>query len=185
MSRIGKKPILIPAGVEVSVNGDEVVVKGPKGELKKKFMPDVKVELKNDDGDKLVAVSPAFDGKRTAALWGLTRALIANMIKGVQAGFEKKLQIEGVGYKANIEGDGLVLSLGFSHPIKLKQEPGIKFSVEKNIVTISGTDKEQVGQIAAKIRKIKPPEPYKGKGIRYLGEYVRRKAGKKAVATEK
>jgi large subunit ribosomal protein L6 len=177
MSRIGKKPILIPPGVEVKVEGQKVVVKGPKGEIQREIRPEIKVELKEGK----IIFSPQQETKKTNAFWGLTRALIFNMTKGVTDGYEKKLQIEGIGYRANIEGDSLVLKLGFSHPVKIKQPEGIKFSVEKNIVSISGIDKELVGQIAAKIRKISPPEPYKGKGIRYFGEVVKRKAGKKVV----
>jgi len=179
MSRIGKKPILIPDGVEVRVEGSRVIVKGPKGELQREVRPEIKVEVEG----KEIKVAPQKETKRTGAFWGLTRALIANMTKGVKDGYEKKLQIEGVGFKANLEGENLVLQVGFSHPVKVDKDKDIKFLVEKNIITISGPDKESVGQVAAKIRKIRPPEPYKGKGIRYLGEVVRRKAGKKVVAS--
>jgi large subunit ribosomal protein L6 len=178
MSRIGKKPILIPDKVEVKVEGQTISVKGPLGELKKEFQPEVRIEAK----EKNVFVSSYRETKRTSALWGLTRALIFNMVEGVTKGYSKKLQIEGVGYKARIEGNDLILQMGFSHPVKIQQPEGIKFLVEKNIITISGPDKELVGQIAAEIRAVKPPEPYKGKGIRYVGEVVRRKAGKKVVA---
>lgn len=179
MSRIGKKPIDIPSGVEVKIEGDEIFVKGPKGELSLKFRREAEVEK---NGEKIV-VSPGKKSKNTKALWGLYRALIANMVKGVSEGFEKKLEIRGVGYKARVEGDYLILSVGFSHEVKVKKPEGIDFSVEKNIITVSGIDKEKVGQIAAKIRDIRPPEPYKGKGIRYLGEEVRTKVAKKAVAS--
>lgn len=185
MSRIGKKPIIIPAGVEVTMEDRVVFIKGPKGELRKEFLPEIKIEITEEDGQKSIQVSVFRNGKKSIALWGLTRALLANMVEGVTNGYQKKLQIEGIGFKAVVEPENLVLNLGFSHPVKMKKEAGIEFLVEKNIVTISGIDKEQVGQVAAKIRKIKPPEPYKGKGIRYVGEYVRRKAGKKAVATSK
>jgi len=180
MSRVGKKPIEIPKGVEVKVEGSEVIGKGPKGELSQSFRPEIKVELR---GEKIF-VLPQMETKKTKALWGLTRALIANLIFGVTEGYEKKLEIQGIGYRASIEGEDLILQIGFTHPVKIKVPGGIKFSVEKNIITVSGIDKELVGQIAAKIRKVRKPEPYKGKGIRYQGEVIRRKAGKKAATTE-
>lgn len=179
MSKIGKQPIAIPDGVEVKVDGSFVVVKGPKGELSKEFPSGINIEIK----DKEIIVSPGEQNKKISALWGLSRALLFNLIKGVTDGFEKKLEIEGVGYRANLQGDKLVLSLGFSHPVEVAVPTGLKFSVEKNVIIISGFDKELVGQTAAKIRAFKKPEPYKGKGIRYQGEVVRRKAGKKAVAS--
>ena len=177
MSRIGKKPILIPENVEVKIEGQKVMIKGPKGELQREIRPEIKVETKNNQ----IFVSPQIETKKTKAFWGLTRALIANMIKGVTEGFEKKLEIVGLGFRALLEGNDLLLYVGFTQPIKIEAPEGIKFSVEKNIITVSGADLEKVSQIAAKIRKVKPPEPYKGKGIRYLGEVVRRKVGKKAV----
>ena len=177
MSRIGKKPILIPENVEIKIGDQKVVVGGPKGELSREVRPEIGVEVKEGK----ILVSPKIEIKKTKALWGLTRALIANMIKGVTEGYEKKLEIEGIGFRASVEGENLVLSVGFTHPVKIKAPEGIKFSVEKNIITVSGTDKELVGQMAAKIRAIRPPEPYKGKGIRYVGEQVRRKVGKKAA----
>ena len=177
MSRIGKKPILIPENVEVKIEGQKVMIKGPKGELQREIRPEIKVETKNNQ----IFVSPQIETKKTKAFWGLTRALIANMIKGVKEGFEKKLEIEGLGFRALLEGNDLLLYVGFTQPIKIEAPEGIKFSVEKNIITVSGADLEKVSQVAAKIRKVKPPEPYKGKGIRYLGEVVRRKVGKKAV----
>ncbi|MBI2042278.1 MAG: 50S ribosomal protein L6 [Candidatus Nealsonbacteria bacterium] len=177
MSRIGKKPIKIPSGVEVKIQDRLIVVKGPKGELKREVRSEIKVVQENDR----LLVAPQKETKETAALWGLTRALLANDIKGVTDGFEKKLELEGVGYRANLEGQDLNLQLGFSHPVKVKAPEGIKFTVEKNVITISGIDKGLVGQTAAKIRDEKPPEPYKGKGIRYAGEHIRRKLGKKAV----
>ena len=180
MSRIGKKHIIIPQGVEVNINNNEVVVKGSKGELKRAIRPEIRVEKKDNE----IIVSPNGKTKKTNAFWGLSRTLIFNMIEGITKGYEKKLEIQGIGYKANLEGEDLVLSLGFSHPVRVNKIEGIKFIVEKNIITVSGIDKELVGQITAKIRKIKKPEPYKGKGIRYLGEEVRRKAGKKAVGSE-
>ena len=181
MSRIGKKPILIPQGVEVKIDGRKVSVRGPKGEISKEFRPEIDIAVKDNN----ITVGAKGETKLAKSLWGLTRALIFNMVNGVVAGYEKKLEIEGVGFKANIEGDQLVLNIGFSHPVKIKTPDGIKFSVEKNVITISGIDKGSVGQIAAKIRDARPPEPYKGKGIRYAGEQIRRKLGKKAVATTK
>jgi large subunit ribosomal protein L6 len=179
MSRIGKKPIEISEGVEVKIDDGKVVIKGPKGELSQEIRPEIKVEKKDDK----ILVSPQIEGKRTKAFWGLTRALLANMLKGVVEGYEKKLEIQGVGYRASLEGKDLVLLVGFSHPVKIEAQEGVEFKVEKNIITIFGIDKGFVTQIAAKIRKVRPPEPYKGKGIRYVGEKVRRKVGKKAVAT--
>jgi len=180
MSRIGKKPILIPENVEIKIEGQKVIVKGPKGELMKEIPSGIKVELK----DKEIIVSPQVQIKKIAQLWGLTRALIFNLIKGVTEGYEKKLEIEGIGYKALVQGNKLILNLGFSHPVEIEAPEGIKFQVEKNIITVSGSDKELVGQVAANIRAKKKPEPYKGKGIKYFGEIIRRKAGKKAVAVE-
>jgi len=180
MSRIGKKPILIPKDVEVKISDNIVMVKGPKGELQREIRPEIGVEIKEGK----ILVSPKQETKKTKAFWGLTRALIANMIEGVLKGYEKKLEMEGIGYRAKLEGEDLVLQVGFSHPVEIKQEENIKFSVEKNVITISGIDKELVGQIAARIRSVRPPEPYKGKGIRYLGEQIRRKTGKKVAATE-
>ena len=177
MSRIGKKIIEIPQGVEVKIEGGFITIKGPKGELKREIRPEIKVEIK----DNQILVSPAKETKKTKAFWGLTRALINNMVDGVSKGFEKKLQIEGVGYKGIVEGDFLVLNLGFSHLIKIKKPEGIDFSVEKNIIILTGVDKEKVTQTAAEIKKKRPPDPYKGKGIRYFGEVVKKKIGKKAA----
>jgi len=179
MSRVGKKPISIPEGVEVKIEGQKVIVKGPKGELQKEIRPEIKVGVKENK----IFVSPKIETKKTKTLWGLNRALVANMVKGINEGFEKKLEIEGLGYKATLEGNDLILSVGFSRPIKIKAPPQIKFQVQKDIITVSGIDKELVGQIAAKIKKVRPPEPYKGKGIRYMGEVIRRKAGKKVITT--
>ena len=201
MSRIGKKPIEIPKDVEVKIEDDTVTVKGPKGELQKKIRPEIRVEINpvrdsenrekskkerisNGVKENEILVSPERETKKTNAFWGLTRTLVSNMVKGVTEGYEKKLEIQGVGYKANLEGEDLVLRVGFSHPVKIDKVEGIEFSVEKSIITVSGINKELVGQIAAKIRKIRPPEPYKGKGIRYVGEEVRRKPGKKVVTAE-
>ena len=181
MSRIGKKPVAIPAGVEVKIEGPKVTIRGPRGEISKDFRPELMIAME----DNKITVKIGQETKEAKSLWGLARALLANMVKGVVEGYEKKLEIEGVGFKANIEGDYLVLGLGFSHPVKIKTPEKVKFSAEKNVITVSGVDKELVGQTAAKIRAAKPPEPYKGKGIRYSGEYIRKKLGKKAVATTK
>ncbi len=179
MSRIGKKPILIPEDVEVKIEKQRVIIKGLKGELSREILREIKIEIK----DGQIFVSPQIETKQTKAFWGLTRALLANMIEGVVKGFEKELQVEGLGFKAELEGDNLVLQVGFSHPVVIVNQEGIKFAVKKNIITISGINKELVGQVAAKIRKVRPPEPYKGKGIRYVGEIIRRKSGKKAAAS--
>jgi len=190
MSRIGKKPILIPENVEIKIDGQKIIIKGPKGELVREIRPEIKAEVRGNQ----IFVSPKEEtkpftktmvrGKKTKAFWGLTRALLANMIKGVTEGYEKKLEIEGLGFKALVEGESLVLYVGFTQPIKIEAgDKDIKFSVEKNVITVSGIDKEKVGQIASKIRKAKPPEPYKGKGIRYQGEIIKRKVGKRAVTT--
>ncbi len=182
MSRIGKKPILIPENTEIKIENNLISVKGPKGNISKKIDPQIKIEIK--DGKILVYPDEkaARKNKKINALWGLTRAIIFNMIKGVTEGYQKKLIIEGVGYRGRVEGNELILNLDFSHPIKIEQTDDIKFSVDKNILIVEGVDKEKVGQIAAQIRKIRPPEPYKGKGIRYEGEIIRRKAGKKVGA---
>ncbi len=180
MSRIGKKPIKIPEKIEVNIEGQIVSVKGPKGELQRKVRPEIKIEKINDE----IFVKPQKKTKETSAFWGLERTLISNLIEGVEKGFEKKLELKGVGYKAELKGEDLVLKVGFSHPVLIKKVEGIKFSVERNMIIVSGIKKELVGQIAAKIRKVRPPEPYKGKGIRYFGEEVRRKAGKKAAGAE-
>jgi len=177
MSRIGKKPIEIPQAVEVKIEGKKLSVKGPKGQLERAIRPEIGVEVK----ENLLFIFPVVNTKKTKAFWGLTRALVANMVKGVTEGYEKKLELEGIGYKAALEGTDLVLQLGFTHPVKVKAPEGIKFSVEKNLISISGIDKELVGQISAKIRAIRKAEPYKGKGIRYKGEHVRRKVGKRVA----
>ncbi len=180
MSRIGKKPILIPEGVETTIKGQKVIIKGPKGELQREVRPEIKVEQKNNE----IFVFPAKKTKKTNAFWGMERTLISNMVEGVTKGYNKKLQLQGVGYKANIEGEDLVLKVGFSHSVLIKKIEGVKFEVEKDIIIVSGVEKQLVGQTAAKIRKVRPPEPYKGKGIRYFGEQVRRKTGKKAAGSE-
>ena len=179
MSRIGKKPIEIPEGVDVEVSDGKVVIKGSKGGLSQRIRPEIGIEIKEGK----IYVSPKIATKQTKAFWGLTRALLANMLKGVTQGYEKKLELQGIGYRATLEGKDLVLQIGFTHPVKIEAPEAIEFKVEKNIITILGIDKQSVGQIAAKIRKTRPPEPYKGKGIRYVGEKVRRKVGKKATTT--
>jgi len=180
MSRIGKQPVKISEGVEIKLEDSLVIVKGPKGELKIKTRPEIEIVVK----DKEVVLNPVNNTKQAKSLWGTYRSLIANAVKGVTEGFEKKLEIEGVGYKANLEGKNLVLHLGYSHPIKVVPPEGITFSVEKNLITVSGIDKQLVGQVAAEIRAKRKPEPYKGKGVRYQGEIIRRKVGKKAMGTE-
>lgn len=175
MSKVGKQPIKISEDVAVEVDDGKVRVKGPKGVLTYKVRPEVKIEIKEGK----VLVSRTREGKLAKSLHGLTRTLIANMIKGVSQGWEKRLELHGTGYRAHLEEDALVLTVGFSHPVKIKPVDGIAFKVEgNNQIIISGIDKAQVGQLAAQIRKIRPPEPYKGKGIRYEKEVVRRKPGK-------
>ncbi|MDD4062542.1 MAG: 50S ribosomal protein L6 [Candidatus Pacebacteria bacterium] len=181
MSRTGKKPITIPSGVEVKMDGTLISVKGPKGDLSMEVRPEIKVEIT----DGVLIVTPFKENKKTKALWGMTRALINNMIEGVVNGYTVKLQIEGVGYRAALEGTDLVFQLGFSHPVKFSPEPGVSFAIEKNIISVTGIDKGLVTQVAAKIRKLREPEPYKGKGIRYEGEIVKRKVGKKAAGAGK
>ncbi len=181
MSRIGKKLIEVPSSVKVDINGQDIKTSGPKGELQIHVHRDIKVTM--EDGKILVAPKKALD-KKEKGLWGLYRALIFNMIEGVSNGFVKKLEIEGIGYKANVQGDSLVLNLGFVNPVVIKKPAGIEFVVEKNLITVSGISKEVVGQIAAEIRETKKAEPYKGKGIKYQGEKIRRKEGKKVVASK-
>lgn len=183
MSRIGRRPVPLPAGVTVSVAGQEVTVKGPKGQLKRVVHPELSVAA---DAQQ-VTVSRPSDETRHKALHGLTRTLIRNMILGVSQGYSRTLEIHGVGYKAEPQAGGLKLTVGFSHPVNVPAPPGIKFTVDNNtLVRVDGVDKELVGQVAAELRKIRPPEPYQGKGIRYQGEQVRRKAGKTgATATAK
>lgn len=177
MSRIGKKPVEIPTDVEMHIEGQRVVVKGPKGELSREVLPEIKIEMKNGK----ILLSPRLQTKNAKMFWGLERALLQNMISGVSKGFEKKLELKGLGYRVRVEGENLTLELGFSHPVEVAAPKDIHFSVQQNIITVSGIDKAKVGQVAAKIRKIKPPDAYKGKGIRYLGEEIKLKPGKKAV----
>lgn len=175
MSRIGKKPVPVPANVNVSVDGSTVTVKGPKGELRQTFSNEMTIE--QSDGE-LVVKRPS-DAKRHRALHGLTRALLANMVEGVTDGYRRALEIVGVGYRAEKKGGALVLSVGHSHQVNYAEPAGITLSTPgPTVVVIEGIDKQQVGQVAAEIRAVRPPEPYKGKGIRYQGEQVRRKAGK-------
>lgn len=180
MSRVGKSPITLPKGVELRQDGANVIVKGPKGELMRDVSPDITVQ--QQDGQ--VVLTRPTDQPRHRAMHGLTRALIANMVTGVSEGFSKTLEMQGVGYRAQMQGKDLVLAIGFSHPVTVPPPQNIEFEVEgTSKITVKGINKEQVGQVAADVRKIRPPEPYKGKGIRYTGEYVRRKAGKAGKAT--
>ena len=179
MSRIGKQPIPIPSGVSATVAGRSVTITGPRGSLSRVTRPEVSLRVEGS----AILVTPLGESRKTPAYWGLTRALVAGMVEGVSKGFEKKLEIEGIGYRAALDQGALQISIGFSHPVRVDPPAGISFSVDKNTVTISGIDKELVGDTAASIRHVRPPEPYKGKGIRYAGEIIKRKAGKKAVAS--
>jgi len=176
VSRIGRLPVIVPAGVQVKVNGQQVHVKGPKGELERSFSPEIGIQLENGQ----ILVTRGSDEQPIRALHGTTRALINNMVTGVSKGFEVLLDIEGVGYRAEMNGKNLVMYLGFSHPVQVPPQPGIAFDVDTKTrqIKVMGYDKEMVGQVAAELREIRPPEPYKGKGIRYHGERVRHKAGK-------
>lgn len=181
MSRVGKVPITIPSGVEVQVKGAHVTVKGPKGELNRDLIPDMKLNL----SDNVLTVERPSDQSRHRAAHGLTRTLIANMVTGVSEGYAKMLELQGVGYRAQMQGKSLVLAVGYSHTVEVPPPPGIEFEVEGTTrITVRGINKEDVGQAAADVRKVRPPEPYKGKGIRYVGEYVRRKAGKAGRAIQ-
>ena len=176
MSRIGKKPVAVPKGVTVTVNGQTVAMKGPKGELSRTFHPDMGLKLEGEE----VTVARPSDDPRHKALHGLSRTLVANMVEGVSKGFSKTLEIQGVGYKAEAKPYGVNLIVGYSHPVKYEAPKGIKISVENNtVVKIEGADKEAVGQVAAELRSVRPPEPYKGKGVRYANEYVKIKETKK------
>ncbi len=175
MSRIGRKPVVVPKGVTVTLQGHSVAVKGPRGELRRSLHPDMQIALEKDQ----FTVARPSEEKRHKALHGLTRTLVQNMVEGVSKGFSKTLEIQGVGYKAEAKPYGVNLIVGYSHPVKYEAPKGIKISVDNNtVVKIEGADKELVGQVAAELRAVRPPEPYKGKGIRYQGEQVRRKAGK-------
>ena len=182
MSRIGKKPIAIPAGVDVKINGSEVTVKGPKGELKDTFNADMSIAMENNE----IVVTRPSDNKEHRALHGLTRTLIANMVEGVSVGYKKELEVNGVGYRAQKQGNNLVMNLGYSHQVIMPEVDGITVEVpNNNSIIISGADKQKVGQFAAEVREKRPPEPYKGKGIKYAGEYIRRKEGKAAKGSKK
>ena len=175
MSRIGKKPIDIPQGVEVKIDGQLVTAKGPLGEESVNVRSEIKVEVK----DNQVVLTKTVDTREADALYGLSRTLVANAVHGVKEGFEKKLEIQGVGYRANMEGKNLNLALGYSHPVIVEPPAGITITVEANTkITVKGSNKQTVGDVAAFIRSKRPPEVYKGKGVRYEGEYIRRKAGK-------
>ena len=182
MSRIGKKPIAIPAGVEVKVDANVVTVKGPKGTLTQTFKPDMAIAV---EGAEVIVTRPT-DNKEHRALHGLTRTLIANMVEGVSNGYKKELEVNGVGYRAQKQGNNLVLNLGYSHQVIMPEVDGITIEVpNNNSIIISGADKQKVGQFAAEVREKRPPEPYKGKGIKYVGEYIRRKEGKAAKGSKK
>lgn len=181
MSRIGKQPIEIPDQVTIKIDAKLIVIKGPKGELKLEIPGKVIVE--QEDNTLSVKVKDTSD-RRQNALWGTYQRLISNLIEGVTAGYEKKLEINGVGYKTQLKGLELILEVGFSHPVVFKIPKGIEIKIEKNIIIVSGIDKQLVGETAAQIRKIKPPEPYKGKGIKYIDEFIKRKVGKQVKTAE-
>ena len=182
MSRIGNKPITIPAGVDVKINGSEVTVKGPKGELKNTFNEAMSIVMEGSE----IIVSRPTDNKEHRSLHGLTRTLIANMVEGVANGYTKQLEVNGVGYRAQKQGNNLVMNLGYSHQVIMPEIDGITVEVpNNNSIIISGPDKQKVGQFAAEVREKRPPEPYKGKGIKYVGEYIRRKEGKAAKGGKK
>lgn len=179
MSRIGKEPVEIPQGVEVKLEENKIRVKGLKGELIQEIHPKINIELK--DNQVIASIKNHID-KEEKSLWGTTRKLIANMVDGVTEGFEKQLEVVGVGYKVALAGKKLTLNVGFSHPVDYELPEGIDANVDKNVITITGTDKQKVGQVSSEIRKIRKPEPYKGKGIKYIDEIIRKKAGKAAKA---
>lgn len=176
MSRIGRMPIAIPKGVEVKIDGSRVQVKGPKGQLERTFVQSIQLAIQDDT----VVVSRTSEDREQRALHGMTRAILNNMVTGVHTGFERILEVNGVGYRAEMQGANLVLNVGFSHPVVVKPPAGIKFDVDAKTrqIKVMGFDKELVGQVTANIRKVRPPEPYQGKGIKYLEENIRRKAGK-------
>lgn len=178
MSRIGRKPIVIPDGVDITIEENLVTVKGPKGQLQRKISEDMDLSIE----EKQLIVRRPSDNKKHRSMHGLTRTLIANMVEGVTNGFKKGLDITGVGYRATLQGNKLILSLGYSHPVEIEPEPGLEIEVPApNKIIVKGIDKERVGALAATIRAYRKPEPYKGKGIRYEGEVIRRKAGKAGI----
>jgi large subunit ribosomal protein L6 len=179
MSRLGKKPIVLPQGVDMKIEDGKISMKGPKGELSRDFRNEINITLKDGQIETGLRVDTKFSRK----LWGTYVALLKNMIKGSTEGFEKKLILDGIGYKAVLEGRNLTLSLGFSHAVKFPAPDGVTFKVEKNVIAVSGIDKEVVGETAARLRTLKKPDPYKGKGFHYEGEVIRRKAGKKAAGS--
>ena len=178
MSRVGSAPINLPSGVEVKIEGNMVAVKGPKGEIAQEIHGDISVEVE----ESVINVKRPTEQKRHKALHGLSRSLVNNMVVGVTKGFEKELVVAGVGYRAAKQGNKLVLTVGYSHPVEMEMPKGIELEVENNKIVVKGVDKQVVGEIAAKIRKVRPPEPYKGKGIRYKDERIRRKEGKTGVS---
>lgn len=177
MSRIGRQPIEIPTGVTVDIQGDAIKATGPKGTLEVNLLPGLKVEL----SENILSVSKKLDNEETQRTYGLQRTLINNIVIGVSQGYERRLEINGVGYRANVAGQTVNLSLGYSHPIEFKLPQGVEAKVEKNLIILNGADKQLVGQVAANIRALRKPEPYKGKGIKYVEERIRRKAGKAAT----
>ena len=179
MSKLARKPIEIPQGVEVKMNDSHIEFSGKEGKLSVPLLPEIVVELK----DGKIVITLKNDYKQGRANWGTMAALIKNALQGVNVGFTKALEMEGIGFKASLEGANLILNVGFTHPVKYTTPAGIKLTVEKGVIKVSGADRSLVGEVAAQIRKIWPPEPYKGKGIRYQGEVVRRKAGKKVAGT--
>lgn len=183
MSRVGKKPILIPQGVDVTIDGKSIVVKGPKGSLSRIVHPLISLSLTDDEQGKQIHVDVEDENEKVnRSQWGTARTLIANMIKGVTEGFSKKLEVNGVGYRVNLSGRTLNLIVGYSHDVPFLLPEGVDATVENNVITLTGRDNEQIGEIAARIRKVRKPEPYKGKGIKYSDEVIRRKAGKSQKA---
>ena len=181
MSRIGKQPIALPSGVKVEIKGTHIKITGSKGSLERNFRPEIEVK---QDGDKIV-VTPKGTSKKVLAFWGMTRSLINNMVVGVQNGFQKKLVVEGVGYRAKVEGKVIVLNVGYSNPVDFRLPDGIAADIDKNnVITLDGIDKELLGLTAARLRQIRKPEPYKGKGIRYEDEHIVRKVGKAGAAAK-
>jgi large subunit ribosomal protein L6 len=182
MSRIGKKPVVIPSGVEATLSGAVLSVKGPKGTLSLTIHPKVSVSI---NGSEILVDVAKKEDKKEKALWGLSRSLVQNIVEGVEKGFEKKLEVNGVGFKVATAGSKLTMSLGFSHPVEVEIPSDLQVSVEKNVITVAGADKQKVGQFAANVRALKKPEPYKGKGIKYIDETILRKAGKVVKAVGK